>query len=123
VTTSPKAKGQLDARRNGLVGVGDLDVVDAGGDSGGEVLLEASLRASTGLLDGVAELVNVLGDTKVQRIVLPVAVEDVLQVQAGTVERELLERVGVCPARDMLVGLWKESGSGHISSCFVRDLL
>jgi hypothetical protein len=122
VTASPKAKGQL-ARRDGLVGVGDLDVVDAGSDGGGEVLLEASLWASAGLLDGVAELVNVLGDAEVDGVVLPVAVEDVLQVQAGTVERKLLERVGVCPAGDMLVGLWKESGSGHMSSCFVRDLL
>jgi hypothetical protein len=105
VTTCSKAKGQLDARRDGLVGVGDLDVVDAGGDGGGEVLLEASLWASAGLLDGVAELVSVLGDAEVDGVVLPVAVEDVLQVQAGTVERKLLERVGVCPAGDMLVGL------------------
>jgi hypothetical protein len=46
-------------------------------------------------VDGVAELVNVLGDAKVQRIVLPVTVEDVLEVQAGTLEGQLLKRVGV----------------------------
>jgi hypothetical protein len=46
-------------------------------------------------VDGVAELVNVLGDAKVQRIVLPVTVEDVLEVQAGTVEGQLLKRIGV----------------------------
>jgi hypothetical protein len=50
-------------------------------------------------VDGVAELVNVLGDAKVQRIVLPVTVEDVLEVQAGTVEGQLLKRIGVWLAK------------------------
>jgi hypothetical protein len=44
----------------------------------------------------------------VHGVVLPVAVEDVLEVEAGTVELEHLEVVGVCPREE--TGDPQESG-------------
>jgi hypothetical protein len=80
------AKEQSDMSRESLVGVVDLDALDASADSSLDILLEACLGTGVGLRDGVAELVNVLGHTEVCGVVLPVAIEDVLEVQTRTIE-------------------------------------
>jgi hypothetical protein len=80
------AKEQSDVSRESLVGVVDLDALDASADSSLDILLEACLGTGVGLRDGVAELVNVLGHTEVCGVVLPVAIEDVLEVQTRTIE-------------------------------------
>jgi hypothetical protein len=65
----------------------------------------AHLFAGVRLGDGVAELVLVLGDALVDQVVLPEAVEYALEVDAGTIEGQLLELDGVDPAWKMLVAL------------------
>jgi hypothetical protein len=67
---------------------GDLDLVlsAGGGESGVQVVPEARLWTGTRLDDDIAELILILSDASMERVVLPVAIEDLVEGEAGAVE-------------------------------------
>lgn len=95
--------------------VGGDDIGTTGGVDGSvEVIDEAGLRTGVGLNNGLAGvLVGVVSDPAVDGVVLPVAVEYVLGVHARLVERQLLQLLGLKPARQMFIGL----DMGHDVNC------
>ena len=76
-------------------------------ECGSQILLETDLRAMTGQLHPVAELVLVASHSSTDLVVDPIAVEDIREVREPVVERQALELGDVDPSRDVLSGLWK----------------
>jgi hypothetical protein len=65
--------------------------------SRGDVIHDGSLGPSPRLLDDVTELIYILGDTVVKRVILPVAVVDVLDDETVVGKRQFLEEFWASP--------------------------
>lgn len=83
----------------------DLSIYIARSHRGQEVVDEGSLRTGVGLQDLVAKLIEGGRDALVDRVVLPVAVEDGVGIEALAVERQTLEQLRTVPLRIVLAYL------------------
>jgi hypothetical protein len=98
-------------RKNGrlwsasLVDAVRVEVLAAQHDGCVDINFEVGLGASVRFNDVLAKLVRVVSDAQVESVVMPITVEDGLEVEARAVERQLEELGSVGPVGDVFIGL------------------